>query len=227
MKIVFITSLFILLLASILFGVVFHYCYALKYIDQSPLKETLSLTFSFIGSVGTVASIASAFLFYLKQIEKDKDEAEALILRNKPKLFIKISDIYASTDRNKQPSLTMDLNIEIYNNNASSLSLSYEYIPNTSHDILVEFDYPPNYKSALNSGDNLNVSAAFTYVNNIDKCPNLGDIHLYIKAVYLDKLNNTIEEYYLLKSVKRKSQPIGKLVKTNILTATGQFIEIK
>lgn len=221
---IFIALIIILLIASFSFGVWFYYFYAFDNIQEAPLKESISLSLAFLGSFGTLTSIIFAFYFYVEQIEQQQHDAEMIILRNKPKLFIRIEDIYNSEDRNGQPALAVDMKVENYNNTASSFSLNYDYVLNGNKEIIAEFDYPYKRKNILDSGESINITAIFTSSKNIVSPPEFNELNLYIKCVYLDRLNNTIEDYYLIEGSNKKSI---KYIKSNILTASGNFIELK
>jgi len=220
----FVISIIILLIITTLFGAWFYYCYALKNITESPFKETLSLSLTFLGSFGTLASIIFAFYLYIKQREKDEDDEKAMIRSSKPTLFIKIDDFYKSNDSNGQPALAIDFNIKNYNNNASSFSLQFDYLPNKKEKILVEFDYPYNKSDIFKPGENLNITAIFTSRDDIVNPPKPEELNIYIKAVYLDSLNNKIEDYFLLEKSKRDTV---QFVKSNIRTPSGKFLEMK
>ena len=220
----FFTSIIILLIITALFGAWFYYCYALKNISDSPFKETLSLSLTFLGSFGTLASIVFAFYLYIKQREKDEDDEKAKIRSSKPTFFIKIDDFYISNDSNGQPALAIDFNIKNYNNSASSFSLQFDYLPNKKEKILVEFDYPHNKSDIFRPGENLNISAIFTSRDDILNPPKTEDLNIYIKAVYLDSINNKIEDYFLLEKSKRDTVPF---IKSNVMTPSGNFFEMK
>ncbi|ELW85708.1 MULTISPECIES: DUF4352 domain-containing protein [Acinetobacter] len=220
----FFTSIIILLIITALFGAWFYYFYALKNISDSPFKETLSLSLTFLGSFGTLASIVFAFYLYIKQREKDEDDEKAKIRSSKPTFFIKIDDFYKSNDSNGQPALAIDFNIKNYNNNASSFSLQFDYLPNKKEKILVEFDYPYNKSDIFKSGENLNITAIFTSCDDILNPPRPEDLNIYIKAVYLDSINNKTEDYFLLEKSKRDTVPF---IKSNVMTPSGNFFEMK
>lgn len=223
----FIIVIVTIFMATIIFGAWFYYCYALSNINESPFKETLSLSLTFLGSFGTLASIVFAFYLYIKQREKDQDDVKSAILKNKPQLFIKIEDIYRSKDNNGQPALAIDLKVINYNNDASSFSLGYEYLENDKKNIIVDFDYPFNSTNIFKSGENLNITATFISSTDIIEPPNLEELNFYIKAIYLDKINNMIEDYYRLTPSKNNSISISKIIKSNIITVSGKYIEIK
>lgn len=218
--ILFIATLIIL---SILFGVWFYYNYALENIANVPLKESISLSLTLLGSVGTLASIVFTFYLYIKQREKDEEDEKSMIRTVKPTFFIKINDVYISNDSNKQPALAIDFNIKIYNNNASSFSFQFDYLPNKKEQIFVEFDYPYNKSDIFKAGENLQITAIFTSCKDVVNPPQREELNIYIKAVYLDKMNNMIEDYFLLEQSKRNTI---SFVKSNIITASGKFIEM-
>lgn len=219
----FFTSIIILLIITALFGVWLYYCYALKNNIDSPFKETLSLSLTFLGSFGTLASIIFAFYLYMKQREKDEDDEKAMIRGSKPTLFIRIDDFYKSNDSNGQPALAIDFNIKNYNNSASSFSLQFDYLPSKKGKILVEFDYPYNKSDIFKPGENLNITAIFTSRDDIINPPKTEDLNIYIKAVYLDSLNNKVEDYFILEKSKGNTVPF---VKSNIITPSGKLIEM-
>lgn len=224
MKIKLIIYVIALISITALFRIWFHYCYAVKNITVTPFKETLSISISFLGSFGTLASIIFAFYLYIKQREKEDNEEKSIIRSNKPTFFIKIYDLYNSQDSNGQPALAIDLNIKNFSNSASSFSLQFDYLPNKKNNILVDFDYPCNMSDIFNPGENLNITAIFTSCDDILKPPKLEDIKTFIKVVYLDRLNNIIEDYFLLDKIKIKSI---KFYKSIVLTSSGKVIEIK
>lgn len=214
----------ILLILSILFGVWFYYYYALENIDSAPLKESISLSLTFLGSFGTLVSIFFAFYLYLKQQEKDRNDAKKIILSKKPKLFITIGDVYEYDDDNYQPALAVDLKIKNYTNTASSFSLNFDYKLDGKKEILVDFDYSTHRKTTLHAGDDMQVTAIFISSKNIMSPPKFNELDVYIKCVYLDGLNNNIEDYYLITS---KNMNSIQYIKSNILTVDGRFIEVK
>lgn len=221
-----ITFIFTIISLTILFGVCFHFFYAIKNITAHPFKETLSMTLTFLGSVGTLASIIFAAFSLIDQAEHNKEEEKKVILRSKAQLLIRVEEIYPSKDSNGQPALAIDFKVENYNNDASSFNLGYDNSPDNKKNLIVEFDYPHNRTNIFKSGENLNISAIITSPTDILNPPKLEDINLYIKAVYLDKLNNIIEDYYLLTPSNNKSVKISGVIKSNIIAASGRFIEI-
>lgn len=213
-----------LLIITAIFGAWFYYYYALKNQVEFPLKETLTLSLAFVGSFGTLASIIFAFYLYTLQREKDESAAKEVMLKNKPLLLIIIEDIYQARDDNGQPALAIDLSVVNHNNNASSFSLNYDYLPNKNTDLIVNFDYQLNHTGILRAEENINITAYIISSRNISNPPKPEEIDLLIKAVYLDKSNNMIEDYYVLDNLNRNTLPF---LKSKIITASGKFIEIK
>lgn len=212
----------VLIFLSILFGIWFYYYYALENIKETPLKEAISLSLTFLGSCGTLASILFAFYLYIKQQEKNNEDEKTMILNGKPTFFIRIDDIYESSDNNSQPALAIDFNIKIYNSNASSFSFQFDYLPDKKEQILVDFDYQHGRNDIFKAGENLNITAIFTSSKSVVKPPKKEELNIYLKAVYLDKLNNSIEDYFLLKHPLSNAIPF---VKSNIMTPSRKFIK--
>lgn len=215
----------VLIFISILFGVTFHYCYSLPQNLEFPFKETLTITLGFIASIVTLLSILFAIFVHFDQEDKKIVIEKRKILSSKPQLMIKIVEISTGNDSNFQKAIILSLQVKNYSHPATSFSLNYEKLPNKISNILIEFDCPYN-RDTLNKGDILNIDAYITSALDVNHHPKISDINLYIKAVYLDQHNNSIEDYFLVKP-NNSSISISKTKKSNILTSYGKIIEIK
>lgn len=229
--------LLVTIVSTLIFGLLFHLYYALEFKLEYPFKETLSMSLSFLGSFGSLASIYFALRVYIDQKKKEKEDnimqqqqqendAKEFILRNKPKLAMQVTKYYYSEDKASQPALAVDLTIKNYSNNAYSFGLAYEYLPDKEPHLLIEFE--ENYASStLRVDETRTITIIISLVIDIGNPPKLDDIDLYIKAVYLDKLNNSVEDYYKLKKSNRgENLTITSLVKSEILTVSGKLIKL-
>lgn len=208
-----------LICISVLFGVIFHYCYTL------PRNLDLTITLTFFGSIGVLLSIFFAIYNHFAEEDKKIDKEIQKILCSKPQLQIQIYEISNEYDSNSQKAVRLSLQVKNYSHPATSFSLNYEDLPNRKSNLLIEFDYPYN-SDTLNKGDVLNIDAYITSALDVNHHPKISDINLYIKAVYLDQLNNSVEDYFLVKP-NNISISISNTKKSNISTSYGKNIEIK
>ncbi len=193
--------------ARIAFGIGFlffitSYC-VYSHIDSviMPLHEALTLTFSFIGSVGTIASIIFALYFYNKQQEEQKK----LIGSNQPIFMLTTSALEKSTDSAGQPSYSFNIDIKNFGHLASSFSLlNIGSADGIDDKIRVEVLDP--LVSLFNRDDSYSFRINISNIFNIQSYPNIESIGFDLLLSYVDKFNSPKYEMYTL-SINQSSKP--------------------
>lgn len=207
---------------SVLALILFYYLFEYMGVPY-PLKESIFSSIALIGSFGTIASIYYAI--HIHQLERAKalELEKNLIRANKPQLLIEITDCNSGVDTRGQEALILDLRVFNHSHSASSFSLNWDKLPNVDSNLVVEFDYPAEY-SIINKGEHLNIDACIT--NSDLSLPAVDEINFYIKAVYIDKGNNFIEDYFMVKKNAHGSLSCNGPKKSSILTAGRVLLEL-
>lgn len=168
---------------------------------KMPLHEALTLTFSFIGSVGTIASIIFALYFYNKQQEEQKK----LIGSNQPIFMLTTSALEKSTDSTGQLSYSFNISVKNFGHLASSFSLSNMGSTEGMDDkIMVEI--LNSFVSLFNRDDSYNFKVNISNIFNVQSYPDIENISFDLLLSYVDKFNSSKYEVYTL-SINQSSKP--------------------
>lgn len=168
---------------------------------EMPLHEALTLTFSFIGSVGTIASIIFALYFYNKQ----QDEQKKLIGSNQPIFMLTTSTLEKSNDSTGQPSYSFDISVKNFGHLASSFSLSnIGSTEGMDDEIMVEI--LNSFVSLFNRDDSYNFKVNISNIFKVQSYPDIENISFDLLLSYMDKFNSSKYEVYTL-SINKSSKP--------------------
>lgn len=167
--------------------------------EEYPLKEALSFTLSFIGSIGTIASLIFALYFYNSQ----SDEQKNIIKSNQPLFQLSTSDLKKSKDSTGQPSFTLYVNVKNFGHLASSFSLVNIGLPeNLGDKIIIEIQ---NYNITLfNRDDSYDFELNIFNSNDIQLYPNMENARFDLLLSYVDKFNSSHFKVYSLSFDKNK-----------------------
>lgn len=192
--------LFVSVLISLIFFALSYYYY-LETSEGLPLERAVSITFSFIGSIGTIASIIFALYFYNKQQEEQKK----LIGSNQPIFMLTTSALEKSTDSTRQPSYSFDINIKNFGHLASSFSLvNVGSAEGLDSKIIIEI--PDAFVSLFNRDDSYDFRVNISNIFDIQSYPNTKNISFDLLLSYMDKFNSSRFEVYAL-SINEDGKP--------------------
>ena len=216
--------LLVLLILSLtgIFSGVMHYFYFLPNSIDNLLKENISLSLTFLGSIGTLTSIIFAVYVYLDQEDQNRKKTVHLIKNSKPIFQLNIREFDYGFDSNNQPAIIMDILLVNYSHTASSVSLSYE--STGSSNLIVSFDLPLGME-LINKGENRNISASIIYSSIVNQHPKISDINLMIKIIYLDNYNNAIEDCFKINPQQNKPYRY-QTSNSTALTSNGSLLEL-
>ncbi|ALH95676.1 hypothetical protein [Acinetobacter equi] len=152
-------------------------------------EKALTLTFSFIGSVGTIASIAFAIWLYNSQRESQQPVffiADDLLLK----------DSQNSTERDSFSFLY--LSITNYGHEATSFSMTLkENLGSNDINIGIFGDMKPSFKKGETHTIQINIQNTY----QTDKTPEPSHIDFIVSLNYLDMFNSTHFDHYRVFSV--------------------------
>lgn len=192
--------LFCLLVISFVFFLVF-YCYFRSENIIYSFKEAISLTLSFIGSIGTIASIIFAIYFYNKQLEEQKN----IVKSNQPLFMLSTSVLEKSNDSAGQPSYSFNINVQNFGHPASSFSLvDVGSANNLDNKIIIEI--PDAFISLFNRDDSYDFKVNISNIFDIQSYPDIENIGLDLLLSYVDKFNSSKFEVYTL-SINKDRKP--------------------
>lgn len=177
------------------------YCYFQSEDVSLPFKEAISLTLSFIGSIGTIASIIFALYFYNKQLEEQNNIKKL----NQPLFMLSASDLKKSKDSTGQPSYTLGFNIENFGHLASSFSLTNLGLPGDMDNKIIA-EIPNSFISIFNRGDSYNFDVNISNIFYIQSYPDMENIRFDLLLSYMDKFNSSKFEVYSL-SLDKDGKP--------------------
>lgn len=152
-------------------------------------EKALTLTFSFIGSVGTIASIAFAIWLYNSQRESQQ-----------PVFFI-ADDLSLKDNQNaiERDSFSFFyLSVTNYGHEATSFSITFiENLGNNDINIGIFDDKKPSFKK----GETHTIQITIQNTYQIDKPPEPSHIDFIVSLNYLDMFNSTHFDHYRVFSV--------------------------
>ncbi|WP_180068362.1 hypothetical protein [Acinetobacter sp. YH16038] len=193
--------LFVSVLISLIFFALSYCYYYLETSQRLPLERAVSITFSFIGSIGTIASIIFALYFYNKQQEGQKK----LIGSNQPIFILTTSALEKSTDSTRQPSYSFDINIKNFGHLASSFSLvNVGSAEGLDSKIIIEI--PDAFVSLFNRDDSHSFRVNISNIFDIQSYPNTKNISFDLLLSYMDKFNSSRFKVYAL-SINEDGEP--------------------
>ena len=180
------------ILISILFFVVSLYFYKI-FNGGLYFEKALTLTFSALGSIGTIASIIFALYVYNKQ----QDEQKKLIESNQPMFMLSTSTLEKSNDSTGQPSYSFDISVKNFGHIASSFSLvDVGSADNLDDKIIVEI--PDAFVSLFDRDDSYDFKVNISNVFDIQSHPDIDNIGFDLLLSYVDKFNSSKYKVYAL-----------------------------
>lgn len=170
------------ILISILFFVVSLYFYKIFNVDLY-FEKALTLTFSALGSIGTIASIIFAIWLYNSQKESQQ-----------PIFLLSAKDPMERRDELRiEPYWAIDINIINYGHQVTSFSLvSLECKLNKN----IIIDIADNFKTSFNKGESHKIRLMIYNSIAITDLPKITDLNFTFSLNYLDVFNTPhFDEY--------------------------------